>query len=118
MNQNFLQLNSDKTEVIIIGAKAKRQEIAAHLSSFSLESKEHCWNLGVIIDADLNFHCHINNVTKSAFYHFKNISKIRDFLSDSDAEKLVHAFVTSDLTIAMVSFLDSPKNCNATAAYT
>ena len=77
MNQNFLQLNSDKTEVIIIDVKAKRQEIAAHLSSFSHENKEHARNLCIIIDADLNFNYHINNVTKTVFYHLKNISEIR-----------------------------------------
>ena len=28
---NFLQLNQDKTEVIIVGAKAQRENLAAHL---------------------------------------------------------------------------------------
>ncbi|KAI3372244.1 hypothetical protein L3Q82_022753, partial [Scortum barcoo] len=31
------------------------------------------------------------------FYHLRNIAKIRHFLSQSDAEKLVHAFVSSRL---------------------
>ncbi|KAI5629204.1 hypothetical protein C0J50_8103, partial [Silurus asotus] len=34
-------------------------------------------------------------VTKTAFFHLRNISKLRNMLSISDAEKLVHAFMTS-----------------------
>ncbi|KAF7708165.1 hypothetical protein HF521_017222, partial [Silurus meridionalis] len=38
---------------------------------------------------------HINHVTKTAYFHFRNIAKIRNMLSISDAEKLIHAFMTS-----------------------
>ncbi len=34
---------------------------------------------------------------KTAFFHLRNISKLRNMLSVSDAEKLVHAFMTSRL---------------------
>ncbi len=36
-------------------------------------------------------------VTKTAFLHLRNIAKLRNMLSVSDAEKLVHAFMTSRL---------------------
>ena len=97
--ENFLQLNKDKTEILIFGAKAQRQKIVAYLSSLSLESKSEARNLGVILDSDLNFKRHINQVTKSAFYHLKNISKLRGFLSKEDTEKLIHAFITSRLGV-------------------
>ncbi|KAI5618349.1 hypothetical protein C0J50_22331, partial [Silurus asotus] len=42
-----------------------------------------------------SFKNHINQVTKTAFFHLRNISKLRNMLSISDAEKLVHAFMTS-----------------------
>ncbi len=32
---------------------------------------------------------------KSAYYHLKNIARIRCFVSSQDLEKLVHAFITS-----------------------
>ncbi len=54
-------------------------------------------NLGVILDSKLSFENHISNVTKTAFFHLRNISKLRNMLSVSDAEKLVHAFMTSRL---------------------
>ncbi len=54
-------------------------------------------NLGVILDSNLSFENHISNVTKTAFFHLRNIFKLRNMLSVSDAEKLVHAFMTSRL---------------------
>ncbi|KAI5100465.1 hypothetical protein C0J45_9451, partial [Silurus meridionalis] len=52
-------------------------------------------DLGVILDSNLSFKNHINHITKTAFFHLRNISKLRNMLSISDAEKLVHAFMTS-----------------------
>ncbi len=37
----------------------------------------------------------VKAVTKSAYYHLKNIARIRCFVSSHDLEKLVHAFITS-----------------------
>ncbi|KAI5098689.1 hypothetical protein C0J45_10828, partial [Silurus meridionalis] len=54
-------------------------------------------DLGVIIDPSLSFESHVNNITRIAFFHLRNIAKIRNMLSLQDAEKLVHAFVTSRL---------------------
>lgn len=50
MNQSFLQLNTDKPEMII-SPKSKRRPITFQLSSFSLTFKEHARNLGVIFDS-------------------------------------------------------------------
>ncbi|XDV45278.1 hypothetical protein PO909_013398, partial [Leuciscus waleckii] len=54
-------------------------------------------DLGVILDCNLSFEKHISYVTKTAFFHLRNIAKLRNMLSVSDAEKLVHAFMTSRL---------------------
>ena len=43
------------------------------------------------------FYPHIKQVSRKAFFHLRNIMKIRNILSQKDAEKLVHAFVTSRL---------------------
>ncbi len=110
MTENFLQLNRDKTEIFIFGAQAQKQRTAAHLNSLSLESKSQARNLGVIIDSDLNFQSHINHITRSAFYHLKNISKFRGFLSKSDSKKLIHAFITSRLDYCNGLFTGLPNH--------
>ena len=97
MRQNFLQLNKDKTEIIVFGANDKRSKVSAYLDSLSLQTKNQVRNLGVILDSDLNFNSHINSITKSAYYHLKNIARIRGFMSKQDLEKLIHAFILSRL---------------------
>lgn len=97
MCQNFLQLNQDKTEIIVFGALEERLKVTAHLESLSLKPKNQVKNLGVIIDSDLNFNSHIKSIKKSAFYHLKNIARIRNFMSKQDLEKLMHAFISSRL---------------------
>ena len=54
-------------------------------------------NIGVLLDPDLNFESHISNLTKTAFYHLRNIAKVQPFLSQADTERLMHAFITSRL---------------------
>ncbi len=99
MTSNFLLLNSDKTEILLIGPKNSTQNLLDYnlqLDGCNVTSST-VKNLGVILDSNLSFENHISNVTKTAFFHLRNISKLRNMLSVSDAEKLVHAFMTSRL---------------------
>jgi len=54
-------------------------------------------DLGFILGRNLSFKNHISYVTRTAFFHLRNIAKLRNMLSVSDAEKLNHAFMTSKL---------------------
>ena len=63
MTQNFLQLNQDKIEILVIGAKTERERLSDHLKLFTLNTKEQVKNLSVIIESDLNFKCHLKNMT-------------------------------------------------------
>ena len=76
-------------------------------SSISPSSEVH--NLGVILDSTLSFRTHIRSVTKSAFFHLKNISRLRSSLSDSVAETLIHAFVSSRLDYCNGVLFGLPK---------
>ncbi len=95
MCQNFLQLKKKKTEVIAFGNKDEVLKVNAYLDSRGQTTNNQVRNFGVILETDLRFRSHVKAVTKSAYYHLKNIARIRCFVSSQDLEKLVHAFITS-----------------------
>ncbi len=68
MTSNFLLLNSDKTEILIIGPKNSTQNLLDYnlqLDGCNVTSST-VKNLGVILDSNLSFEIHISNVTKTA----------------------------------------------------
>ncbi len=83
------------------GERKKKKTIESLGSQFTTRrmycSFLYSQNLGVVLDSNLSFDNHIFHVTKTAFFHLRNISKLQNMLSVSDAEKLVHAFMTSRL---------------------
>ena len=94
---NLLKLNKDKTEALIFGTDAQREELSSRLGNLALQIKPEVKNLGVILDWELNFKSHVHNVTKTAFYHLRNIARVRPYLTLEDAKKLTHGFVFSHL---------------------
>ncbi len=51
----------------------------------------------MLFDSNISFDSHVSSICKTAFFHLKNISKLRPMLSMSNAEMLIHAFTTSRL---------------------
>ncbi len=51
----------------------------------------------MLFDSNLSFDSHFSSICKTAFFHLKNISKLRPMLLMSNAEMLIHAFMTSRL---------------------
>ncbi len=103
MTNNFLLFNSDKTEILLIRPKNSTQNILDYnlqLNGCPATSST-VKNMAVILDSNLSFENHISHVTKTAFFHLRNIAKLRNMFSVSDAEKLVHAFMTSRLDYIM-----------------
>uniref|UniRef100_A0A669DXW8 Reverse transcriptase domain-containing protein n=1 Tax=Oreochromis niloticus TaxID=8128 RepID=A0A669DXW8_ORENI len=113
MAANFLLLNSDQTEVIVLGPENLRNMVSNQiltLDGITLASSNAVRNLGVIFDQDMSFNAHIKQICKTAFFYLRNICKVRNILSLSDAEKLVHAFITSRLDYCNSLLSGCPKN--------
>ncbi len=90
MTSNFLLLNSEKTEVLIIGPKTSACNNLEHcltLDGCSVNSSSSVRNLGVLFDRNLSFESHLL-ICKTAFFLLKNIYKLRPMLSVSNAETL------------------------------
>ncbi len=86
--------------MLIIRPKTPTSNNLEHCLTFdvcSVDSSSSVSNLGVLFDSNLSFDSHVSNICKTAFFHLKNISKLRPMLSMSNAEMLIHAFMTSRL---------------------
>ncbi|XP_062864364.1 uncharacterized protein LOC134326089 [Trichomycterus rosablanca] len=98
MKANFLKLNCEKSDMIIVGpttlAKTTKN-FQITIDNDTLSPSSNIRNLGVIFDSNLSFDRHVNHITKTAFFHLKNIARLRPSLSFSAAETLIHAFITS-----------------------
>ena len=101
MSRNFLKLNGNKTEALLIGSKSiitQSQHTPAPpiiVHGFPAPFSPQVKSLGVILDSTLSFAPHIQNITRTAFFHLRNISRLRPSLTQSSTEILVHSFVTS-----------------------
>ena len=81
-----------------------------------LKTTNQARNLSVVMDSDPNFNSQIKTITKSAYYHLKNISRIKGLMSQQDLGKLVLHLSSVDSTTAMVSSQVSLKIDQTAAA--
>ena len=95
MAANFLQLNRDNTEVLLIGPEGQKEKLSPKLKDF--KPSQSVKNLSVTLDSKLSLIPPIKNITKTGFYHFKNIARVCPFLSQASTEALMHAFISCPL---------------------
>ena len=83
MSENFLLLNLEKTEMLVIAPARQRHhvdQVIVTLNNCIISQSSTVKNLGVTFDSTLSFDQHIIDMTKITFYHLHNIAKIRSFL--------------------------------------
>ena len=100
MRDNYLQLNPDKTEVLLVSTRQGLNRFAIQnisIANSQVTPAASVRNLGAIFDSCLRMEDHVNAVCKTAFFHLRNIARIRSYLDRGTTEKVVHAFVSSRL---------------------
>ena len=81
---NKLKLNGDNTELLVFGL---HDLSASQLPSFTaidgsvIQPSPSARNISVIFDNKLNMERQVTTICKSAFFHIRNIFRIRKFLS-------------------------------------
>ena len=95
---NNLQLNNNKTELLVLQAKhhPKPPLDSITVGDATVEPTGSARNIGAVFDDTISFEEHVNELCRGAFYHIRN-SRIRPCLSIDSTKTLVHALVTSRL---------------------
>ncbi|KAL0151291.1 hypothetical protein M9458_053482 [Cirrhinus mrigala] len=76
MTSNLLKLNTDKTDVLLVGSPKNVAPFCTdtvNISGILVRPSTTVKNLGITFDSYLSFLPHISSLTKSAFYHLRNI---------------------------------------------
>jgi hypothetical protein len=100
MSQNFLCLNEDKTEFLLIGSKSAHKKVNIpyiEIGNERISPAQDAKNIGFVFDHVMNCKKHINVICKAAWHQLRNIGKIRQYLNRKSTEQLVHSFVSSKL---------------------
>ena len=98
MKQNKLKLNEDKTVFMLIGGKKQMEKVnfdSIAVGDAQIKACASTKNLGAGFDSHLTMMHHVNSLCKSGFYHLRNIARIKNSLTRSALETIVHALVTS-----------------------
>ena len=101
MHVNKLQLNADKTEVILIVPKSNNSKdqlpTSFDLDGSSIPVSTSVRNLGAVLDQHLLLEDHISRTCQTCYLELRRISTIKNYLSKDALKTLVCAFVLSRL---------------------
>ena len=82
MAANFLLLNSDKTEMFVLGRKKQRDlllNLTINLNGCTVISNKTVKDLCVTLDPDLSFEEHIKTISRTAFSVYVTLQKSETF---------------------------------------
>ena len=110
-SNNFLLCSSAKTKFIYFSSKFINNDPipSINIGANTIKLEPAVCDLGVVLDKPLEMSRQVNNICKSAFLAIHNIGKVRNYLDQSTAEKIVHAFVTSQIDFCNSLLFGLPK---------
>ena len=116
MSSNFLSLNPSKTEFLLIGLPQQLSKLSnpiIHLpNNVTLSPVHSARNLGVIFDSNLTFSQHISAVSKSCFFHIRDLRRIRNTIDQTTACTIATSLIHSKLDYCNSLLLNLPDYSN------
>ena len=100
MTHHRLQLNDDKTEVLVIttpSSASKNSLTNVVIGDSILQPTAIARNIGVMFESELSMKSQVSKLCKVAYFHLHRIRSVRDCLTQHATELLVHSFVISRL---------------------
>ena len=113
MSMFFLRLNKSKTKVLVLAPPSTLSLIHIHgtfIDDGCIRFVDCAKNLGVWLDANLNFKCQVNKVVSSCFKILREISKIKSFLPRESLCTLVTALILSKLDYCNALYFNIGSN--------
>ncbi|KAF7249720.1 Plexin-D1 [Varanus komodoensis] len=113
MRANKLKLNSDKTEVLLVGGLGLGMgDLGLVLNGVALPLRDRVCCLGVLLDPELSLEAQVTVVARSAFLQPWLIHQLRPFLENICLATVTHALVTSRLDFCNALYVGLPLKTN------
>ena len=114
MALNLLSLNQSKSEFMIIGLPKQLSKLQQPTLSMPdntiLQPVESARNLGFLLDHHLTLSDQISGLTKSCFYHIRDLRRIRKSLNFKTACLIATAIIQSKLDYCNSLYLNLPSS--------
>ena len=112
MFANFLKLNTDKTQLILIRPKKNTHEIDIQILYDGIVIEHSITNtvksLGVILDSNLTMANMISDKVRKCYFHLRSINRIKYSLDESMRMKLINNLILSQLDYCNALFANCP----------
>ena len=112
MNVNFLKINGDKTEILLLYPESLSEKViikGTFINDQCIRFSDEVKNVGVWLDKHLNLDFHTNKIVSHSHKLLKDIGRVRNVLSKKHTEMLVHAVVSSRLDNCNSLFFNMKK---------
>ena len=111
MTVNMLKMNRDKTDLVVLNSSHRPPPPLTSISVCDelISKTSTARNIGLLYDTVMSMEHPVTAVCKAGFFHCRNISRIRKYISRYTAEILVHAFITSRLDFCNSLLYGLPK---------
>ena len=106
---NHMSLNPDKTKLMVITTRQKRQNITANFPTLFIENEpieivDSHRVLGVMIDNNLTWHDHVNYLSKSLARKVHQLCRIKHFLNLHARKIFFHTHIMSTISYGSTLF--------------
>ena len=111
MIRNKLKINDDKTEFLLVTSSRANftDNINIKIGNENIPPTDSCKSLGVMLDSHFTMDTQINHLCRAIHFHLRNIAAIRDHLTSSATEQLIHSLVSLRLDYCNSLLYGVPK---------
>ena len=119
LNANHISLNVDKTEFVIFRSPRKKIdfEIKLKLNGKRLYPSSHIKYLGILIDENLSWRPHINELVKKLNRSNSMLSKIRHYVNKNTARSLYFSIFSSHISYCCQVWGQTGNSTDQTACF-
>ena len=107
---NHMKLNDAKCHFMLFGSTASGTSVNVGTSCIEQSDKEKL--LGITLDKNLDFKCHVENICKKAGQKLHALARVAKFMDQEKLQTVMNAFILSQFSYFPVVWMFHDRNVN------